>query len=218
MPREENPMLGIRGVRIGLDRPEILRTQVRAVLRASKGNRLRLMFPMIATVDEIRSVKGLVEEERLHVPDADPVELGIMVEVPSAAVLSRQFAKEVSFFSIGTNDLTQYTLAMDRGHPKLASKADAMNPAVLRLIAQTVEGAKAEGKWVGVCGGLASDPQAVAILIGLGVAELSVSVPAIPAIKAEVRARSLADCKTLAAQALEQDTAAAVRALVALDY
>jgi phosphocarrier protein FPr len=176
------------------------------------------MFPMIATVDEIRSVKGLVEEERLHVPDADPVELGIMVEVPSAAVLSRQFAKEVSFFSIGTNDLTQYTLAMDRGHPKLASKADAMNPAVLRLIAQTVEGAKAEGKWVGVCGGLASDPQAVAILIGLGVAELSVSVPAIPAIKAEVRARSLADCKTLAAQALEQDTASAVRALVALDY
>ena len=218
MPREENPMLGIRGVRIGLDRPEILRTQVRAVLRASKGNRLRLMFPMIATVDEIRSVKGLVEEERLHVPNADPVELGIMVEVPSAAVLSRQFAKEVSFFSIGTNDLTQYTLAMDRGHPKLASKADAMNPAVLRLIAQTVEGAQAEGKWVGVCGGLASDPQAVAILIGLGVAELSVSVPAIPAIKAEVRARSLADCQALAAQALEQDTAAAVRALVALDY
>ncbi len=218
MPREENPFLGIRGVRIGLDRPEILRTQVRAILRASKGNRLRVMFPMIATLDEIRSVKGLVEEERAKVPDADPVELGIMVEVPSAAVMARQFAREVDFFSIGTNDLTQYTLAMDRGHPKLAAKADAMNPAVLRLIASTVEGASAEGKWVGVCGGLASDPQAVPILVGLGVKELSCSVPAIPAVKAEVRARSLADCQALAQQALAQDTAAAVRALVPVDY
>jgi phosphocarrier protein FPr len=218
MPREENPFLGIRGVRIGLDRPEILRTQVRAILRASKGNRLRMMFPMIATLDEIRSVKGLVEEERAKVPDSDPVELGIMVEVPAAAIMARQFAREVAFFSIGTNDLTQYTLAMDRGHPKLAAKADAMNPAVLRLIAQTVEGAAAEGKWVGVCGGLASDPQAVPILVGLGVKELSCSVPAIPAVKAEVRARSLSECQTLAQQALAQDTAAAVRALVPLDY
>ena len=168
MPREENPMLGIRGVRIGLDRPEILRTQVRAILRAGQGNRLRMMFPMIATLEEIRSVKGLVEEERARLGLTDEVELGIMVEVPAAAVLARQFAREVDFFSIGTNDLTQYTLAMDRGHPKLAAKADAMNPAVLQLIAQTVEGAAAEGKWVGVCGGLASDPQAVPILVGLG--------------------------------------------------
>ena len=218
MPREENPFLGIRGVRIGLDRPEILRTQVRAILRASTGNRLRMMFPMIATLEEIRSVKGLIEEERAKLPQSDPVEVGIMVEVPSTAVMARQFAREVAFFSIGTNDLTQYTLAMDRGHPKLAAKADAMNPAVLRLIAQTVEGAAAEGKWVGICGGLASDPQAVPILVGLGVAELSCSVPAIPAVKAEVRARSLADCQALARQALEQDTAAAVRALVPLDY
>jgi phosphocarrier protein FPr len=218
MPREENPFLGIRGVRIGLDRPEILRTQVRAILRASRGNRLRIMFPMIATLDEIRSVKGLVEEERAKVPGADPVELGIMVEVPSAAVMARQFAREVEFFSIGTNDLTQYTLAMDRGHPKLAARADAMNPAVLRLIAHTVEGASAEGKWVGICGGLASDPQAVPILVGLGVHELSCSVPAIPAVKAEVRARSLVDCQALARQALEQDSAADVRSLVPLDY
>ncbi|WP_295437538.1 phosphoenolpyruvate--protein phosphotransferase [uncultured Thiodictyon sp.] len=218
MPREENPMLGIRGVRIGLDRPEILRTQVRAILRAGQGNRLRMMFPMIATLDEIRSVKGLVEEERARLGVADAVELGIMVEVPAAAVLARQFAREVDFFSIGTNDLTQYTLAMDRGHPKLAAKADAMNPAVLQLIAQTVEGAAAEGKWVGVCGGLASDPQAVPILVGLGVAELSVSVPSIPAVKAQVRARSLPQCQDLAEQALAQDSAAAVRALVPLDY
>jgi phosphocarrier protein FPr len=205
-------------VRIGLDRPEILRTQVRAVLRAAKGNRLRMMFPMIATLDEIRSVKGLVEEERAKVGDGDQVELGIMVEVPSTAIMARQFAREVAFFSIGTNDLTQYTLAMDRGHPKLAAKADAMNPAVLRLIAQTVEGAEAEGKWVGVCGGLASDPQAVPILVGLGVKELSCSVPAIPAVKSEVRSRSLVECQELARAALDQDTAAAVRALVPLDY
>ncbi|MBP9804694.1 MAG: phosphoenolpyruvate--protein phosphotransferase [Candidatus Accumulibacter sp.] len=218
MPREENPFLGIRGVRIGLDRPEILRTQVRAILRAGKGQQIRMMFPMIATLDEIRSVKGLVEEERARLPDADPVELGIMVEVPSAAILARQFAREVSFFSIGTNDLTQYTLAMDRGHPKLAAKADAMNPAVLQLIALTVQGANAEGKWVGVCGGVASDPQAVPILVGLGVRELSVSVPAIPAVKAAVRQYSLAECQALAQQALAQGTAAEVRALVASDY
>jgi phosphocarrier protein FPr len=218
MPREENPFLGIRGVRIGLERPELLRTQVRAILRAAKGHKLRMMFPMIATIDEIRSVKGLVDEERVEVPDAGAVELGIMVEVPSAAVMARQFAREVDFFSIGTNDLTQYTLAMDRGHPKLGAKADAMNPAVLRLIAQTVDGAHAEGKWVGVCGGIASDPQAVAILVGIGVDELSVSVPAIPAIKAEVRTRSLADCQALAEQALSCDTAAEVRALVPTEY
>ncbi len=218
MPREENPMLGIRGVRLGLDRPKILRTQVRAILRAGQGNRLRMMFPMIATLDEIRSVKGLVEEERARLGVADIVELGIMVEVPAAAVLARQFAREVDFFSIGTNDLTQYTLAMDRGHPKLATKADAMNPAVLQLIAQTVEGAAAEGKWVGVCGGLASDSQAVPILVGLGVTELSVSVSSIPAVKAQVRVRSLPQCQDLAEQALAQDSVAAVRALVPLDY
>ena len=218
MPREENPFLGIRGVRIGLERPELLRTQVRAILRAAKGHKLRMMFPMIATIDEIRSVKGLVEEERAKLSDAGEVELGIMVEVPSAAVMARQFAREVDFFSIGTNDLTQYTLAMDRGHPKLGAKADAMNPAVLRLIAQTVEGAHAEGKWVGVCGGVASDPQAVPILVGMGVDELSVSVPSIPAVKAEVRVRSLADCRALAQQALACDTAADVRALVPTEY
>lgn len=218
MPREENPMLGIRGVRIGLDRPEILRTQVRAILRAGKGHCIRMMFPMIATLDEIRSVKGLVEEERAKLPDTDPVALGIMVEVPATAVLARQFAREVDFFSIGTNDLTQYTLAMDRGHPKLGSKADAMNPAILHLIAQTVAGAAAEGKWVGICGGMASDPQAVPILVGLGVKELSCSVPAIPMVKAAVRGRSFADCQALAQQALAQGTAAEVRALVPSDH
>jgi multiphosphoryl transfer protein len=217
MPREENPFLGIRGIRIGLDRPEILRTQIRAILRAAQGRKLRVMFPMIATLDEIRSVKGLLAEERAKTGIADPLEVGIMVEIPATAVMAAQFAREVDFFSIGTNDLTQYTLAMDRGHPKLAPMADAMNPAVLRLIAQTVEGAHGEGRWVGVCGGIASDPQAVPILVGIGVDELSVSVPSIPAVKAAIRERSLADCKAIARQALAQDTAAGVRSLVQVE-
>lgn len=217
MPREENPFLGVRGIRVGLDKPELLRTQLRAILRASIGNKLRVMFPMIATLDEIRSVKGMLAEERARVGESGELEVGIMVEVPSTAVMASQFAKEVDFFSIGTNDLTQYTLAMDRGHPKLAPIADAMNPAVLKLIAETVAGAHAHGKWVGVCGGIASDPQAVPILVGIGVDELSVSVPSIPAVKAEIRTRSLIECQTLARQALEQDNAAAVRDLVPLE-
>lgn len=217
LPREENPFLGIRGIRVGLDRPEILRTQLRAILRTARGNKLRVMFPMVATLDEIRSVKGVLAEERERTGIADPLEVGIMVEVPAAAVLAEQFAKEVDFFSIGTNDLTQYTLAMDRGHPKLAPLADAMNPAVLRLIARTVEGAHGAGRWVGVCGGIASDPQAVPILVGMGVDELSVSVPTIPAVKAAVRERSLDECRELARRALAQDTAAAVRALVPVE-
>ncbi len=147
-----------------------------------------------------------------------PIELGIMVEVPSAAVMADQFAREVDFFSIGTNDLTQYTLAMDRGHPRLAPHADGLNPAVLRLIGSTCEGGAKHDAWVGVCGGIASDPQAVPILIGLGVTELSVSVPAIPAIKAEVRELTMADCQALAQKALACDTAAEVRALVPNKY
>jgi multiphosphoryl transfer protein len=218
LPREENPFLGVRGIRIALDRPEILRTQVRAILRVAKTRRLGIMFPMISTLDEIRSVKGVLDEERDKLGRRDSIEVGIMVEVPSTAVMAAQFAKEVDFFSIGTNDLTQYTLAMDRGHPALASKADGMNPAVLRLIAQTIEGAHANGKWVGVCGGIAGDLQAVPILVGLGVDELSVSVPSVPAVKAEVRRRTLEECKALAQQALAQDTAADVRELVPLGF
>ena len=137
-----------------------------------------------------------------------------MVEVPSVAVMAPQFAAEVDFFSVGTNDLTQYTLAMDRGHPKLAPQVDGLNPAVLGLIAQAAKAAHEAGRWVGVCGGMASDPQAVPILIGLGVDELSVSIPAIPAVKAQVRSLSLAQCQELAARALTQDSAATVRALV----
>jgi phosphocarrier protein FPr len=171
------------------------------------------MFPMIASLTEWRAARAILEEERtaLGVP---PIEVGIMVEIPAAAILAEQFAREADFFSIGTNDLTQYTLAMDRDNPKFASQVDALNPSVLHLVAQAVRGARAHGRWVGVCGGAASDPQAVPILIGLGVDELSVSVPAIPSIKAQIRTLDRTECQALSDAALTRDTAAEVRALV----
>jgi phosphocarrier protein FPr len=213
IPKEDNPFLGERGVRVGLDRPEILRTQLRAILRAGAFGRVRIMFPMIARLSELSEVKAMLAEEAasLSVPT---VPTGIMVEVPAAAVMAAQFAREADFFSIGTNDLTQYTLAMDRGHPKLAPYVDGLNPAVLRLIAHTVKGAEPLGKPVAVCGGIASDPAAVPILIGLGVTELSVSLPAIPAVKAQIRALRMDACRALAERALAAESAEEVRALV----
>jgi phosphocarrier protein FPr len=175
------------------------------------------MFPMIATMEDFRQAKAIFEEERAALGVA-AVPVGIMVEVPSVAVMASQFAREVEFFSVGTNDLTQYTLAMDRGHPKLAPQVDGLNPAVLGLIALAVRAAHEAGRWVGVCGGMASDPHAVPILLGLGVDELSVSIPAIPAVKAQIRSLSLARCQELAARALTLDSAAAVRALVPADH
>ena len=216
IPREDNPFLGERGIRVLLDHPDLFRTQLRAILRASRSGFVSIMFPMIATMGEWRRAREILEEERdrLGVP---PIEAGIMVEVASAAVMADQFAKEVDFFSIGTNDLTQYTLAMDRGHPRLAPHVDGLSPAVLRLIAQTVAAAKAHGRWTGVCGGIASDPQAVPLLVGMGVEELSVSVPVIPAIKAQIRRLNLAECRTLADAALSCVDAAEVRALVPVE-
>jgi phosphocarrier protein FPr len=170
---------------------------------------------MIAALDEVRDVKAILVEEAasLGVP---PVPIGIMVEVPAAAIMAAQFAREVDFFSVGTNDLTQYTLAMDRGHPKLAPQVDGLNPAVLRLIAHTVNGARSAGRKVpvGVCGGIGSDPVAVPILIGIGVDELSVSLPAIPAVKAQIRTLRLDACRELAQRALAAGSAEEVRALV----
>jgi phosphoenolpyruvate-protein phosphotransferase len=213
IPKEDNPFLGERGIRVGLDRPEILRAQLRAILRASPFGRIKVMFPMIATLNELREVKAILAEEAASL-GVSPVPTGIMVEIPAAAVMAEQFAAEADFFSVGTNDLTQYTLAMDRGHPKLAPQVDGLNPAVLRLIAHTVKGAAPLGKMVGVCGGIASDPHAVPILVGLGVTELSVSLPAIPAVKAQIRRLRLDACRELAARALAAESAAAVRALV----
>ncbi len=212
IPHEENPFLGERGIRLGFDRPDILRTQLRAILRASKQGNVKVMFPMIARIEDWRMAKGLLDEEtqRLGVP---PIQAGIMVEVPSTAAIADQFARYVDFFSVGTNDLTQYALAIDRGHPKLAAFADALNPSVLKLIGMAAQAANRHGKWCGVCGGIASDPQAVPILIGLGVRELSVSIPTIPSIKAQVRRLSLAECRRLAEKAIALDTAAEVRDL-----
>jgi phosphocarrier protein FPr len=212
IPHEENPFLGERGVRIGFDRPEILRTQLRAILQASRHGNVKVMFPMIARMEDWHMAKGMLDEEtaKLGLP---PIQAGIMVEVPAVAVIADQFAKVVDFFSVGTNDLTQYTLAMDRGHPKLAAFADALNPGVLKLIGMAAQAANKHGKWCGVCGGVASDPQAVPILIGLGVKELSVSIPTIPSIKAQVRELSLAECQQIAAKAIALDTAAEVREL-----
>lgn len=214
--REENPFLGERGIRLLLNRPDLLRAQLRAVLRAAPRGTVRIMFPMIARLEEWREVKALLEEERTAL-GAPAIPAGIMVEVPSAAVLAPAFAREVDFFSIGTNDLTQYTIAMDRAHPKLAASIDGLDPSVLHLVARTVDAARNEGKWVGVCGGIAADAQAIPLLVGLGVDELSVSVPAIPAVKAHVRRLDAGACRDLARRALAAGTASEVRALVPLE-
>ena len=213
IPKEENPFLGERGVRVGLDRPEILRAQLRAILRAAAFGKVLIMFPMIAQLSELRLVKAMLKEEAASL-GVSTIPTGIMVEVPAAAMMAEQFAREADFFSVGTNDLTQYTLAIDRGHPKLAAQVDGLNPAVLRLIAHTVKGAQPLKRMVGVCGGIAGDPAAVPLLIGMGVTELSVSLPAIPAVKAQIRKLRLDDCRALAERALAAESADEVRALV----
>lgn len=211
---EDNPFLGVRGIRLCLRRPEIFRTQVRAILSAGGKTRMRIMFPMVTTLDELKQAKAVVEEERVKLK-APPVEVGIMVEVPAAAVMSDVLAEHADFFSIGTNDLTQYVLAMDRGNAELGRQADGLEPAVLRMIDQTVRGAEKYGRFVGVCGGLAGEEAAVPLLVGLGVSELSVAAPAIPGIKALVRGLSYEKCRELAQRALKMSSAHEVREAVA---
>ena len=212
MPAEENPFLGVRGIRLCLERIDLFESQLRAILRAAQGGYIRVMFPMIATLEDLRAGKAVLESVRATL-DAPPVEVGMMVEVPSAVLMADAFAQEVDFFSVGTNDLTQYLLAMDRGHPVLAKQADALHPAVLRAIHQTVQAAAAAGKWVGVCGGVASEPLGAILLAGLGVTELSVDIPTIPAVKATIRRRSLTQMQTLAQRALRCKNAEEVRGL-----
>ena len=214
MGTEANPFLGERGVRLSLNRPEPFRAQIRAILRASKIGKVAMMFPMISTLAEWRAARQLVEEERSALGVAR-IPVGIMVETSSAALMADRFAEDADFFSIGTNDLTQYTLAMDRTNPRLAAQVDALHPAVLRLIEHTVAGARKHKRWVGVCGALAGDLQAVPVLVGLGIDELSVSVPIIPAVKARVRSLKLSECTETARQALDAADGAEVRALVA---
>ncbi|TMG15654.1 MAG: phosphoenolpyruvate--protein phosphotransferase [Chloroflexi bacterium] len=214
-PAEANPALGVRGLRLQLlRRPELLMDQLRAALRIAAGYPLRLMFPMVSTVDEVRQVKLLLEKARRELNASPRMEVGIMVEVPAAAVTADVLAKEVDFFSLGTNDLTQYLFAADRTNPDLASLADSLHPALLRVIDQVVRAAHSEGRWVGVCGEMASDLGAVPFLIGLGVDELSVHPPLVARIKASVRGLDAAECARVATAALQLDSGTAVRRLV----
>lgn len=213
LPAEANPFLGIRGIRLCLAHPELFKTQLRAIFRASAHGPIKIMYPMIATLADLRDALAITEEVRQEL-GAEKLELGIMIEVPSAVIMASELAEHVDFFSIGTNDLVQYVLAMDRGHPSLARQADGLHPAVLRMIDQTVRAATAKNRWVGVCGGVAGDPLGAVILAGLGVTELSVSIPSIAAIKARLRSISMKDAQSLARRALACDSAEAVRNLV----
>jgi phosphocarrier protein FPr len=212
LPREENPFLGVRGARLLLARPELLRTQLRALYRAAAHGPLSIMFPMITDLAEVAALRAECEAVRAAL-GAPAVPLGIMVEVPAVAVMADLFAQHVDFFSIGTNDLTQYVLAMDRQHPQLAAQADSLHPAVLALIGQTARAANAAGIHVGVCGGLAGDPLGARILAGLGVHELSMSAQDIATIKTVIRAEAHSAMQALAARALSAESAVAVRAL-----
>ena len=213
IPKEDNPFLGERGIRVGLNRPELLRTQFRAILRAAELAKVMIMLPMVSTIDEYRKAREIFEEEKRAL-NVDNVPLGIMIEIPAAAVMAETLAREAEFFSIGTNDLTQYTLAIDRGHPKLAAQADGLNPAILNLISMTAKGGHQHQRMVGVCGGIAGEIPAVPILVGLGVDELSVAAPTVGAVKYTIRHLSYAECRALADQALGCENAARVREML----
>jgi multiphosphoryl transfer protein len=216
---EANPFLGVRGIRLGLDQPELLETQLRAALRVAALYQLKVMFPMVTTLAEYRQAVSVLDRARRLLEErgetAGRLEVGIMVEVPAAALTAESFAPEVDFFSIGTNDLVQYTMAAERGNEAVAGLADGLHPAVLRLIRGVVAAAEAHGKWVGVCGELGADPLAVPVLVGLGVSELSVNPPAIPATKEAVRQVDAGEAGLLAREALRLASADDVRGLVA---
>jgi phosphoenolpyruvate-protein phosphotransferase len=212
LPPEDNPALGLRGIRTSLWRPDLLDVQLRALLGVKPAEQLRILLPMITDVSEIRAVRDRLDALCAELGMNRPP-LGAMIETPAAAMLADAIAAEVEFLSIGTNDLAQYTLAMDRGHAELAARIDGLHPAVLRLIAATTRGAARHDCSVAVCGGLASDAQAVPVLIGLGVTELSVVPKLIPQSKILIRGLTLESCRQLAARALELGSAAEVRAL-----
>ncbi len=217
--KETNPFLGWRGIRYCLGEPAFFKQQLRALLRAGVGHDLRVMLPMVATLSEVQQAKQLITQARQEVMSdggkvADPIQIGMMVETPAAAVQADLFALEVDFFSIGTNDLTQYTMAAERTNPKVAYLGDPCHPAVLRLIQQVIEAGHQAGIWVGVCGEMAGDPDAIPILLGFGLDEFSMSPPSIPHAKELIREWSLQDAKELAGACLNLDSAEAVRALV----
>ncbi|QEH45504.1 phosphoenolpyruvate-protein phosphotransferase PtsI [Aggregatibacter actinomycetemcomitans] len=219
LPKEMNPFLGWRAIRIALDRREILHAQLRAVLRASAYGKLAVMFPMIISVEEIRELKSVVERLKVELRNEgkafdEDIQIGVMVETPAAAVNAGFLAKEVDFFSIGTNDLTQYTLAVDRGNELISHLYNPMSPSVLNLIKQVINASHAEGKWTGMCGELAGDERATILLLGMGLDEFSMSAISVPRIKKLIRNVNFQDAKALAEKALQQPTAAEIESLV----
>ena len=204
---ELNPFLGWRGVRVSLGRPDIFKVQLRAILRAASLAKVGIMFPMISTLDELKQAKQLLNEAENElinegVPYERPAEIGAMIEVPSAALIADQLAKEVDFFSVGTNDLIQYTMAVDRINERVADLYQPLNPAVVRLLKETINAGHDAGIWVGVCGEMASDLFFTPLLIGLGFDELSVGAPRVPAIKYAIRSLDYDVCKSMAEAAL----------------
>ncbi|MCD8914470.1 phosphoenolpyruvate--protein phosphotransferase [Staphylococcus simulans] len=219
LPEEMNPFLGYRAIRLCLAQPEIFRPQLRALLRASVYGKLNIMFPMVATIQEFRDAKALLEEERQNLKNegvevSDDIELGIMVEIPSTAALADVFAKEVDFFSIGTNDLIQYTMAADRMSERVSYLYQPYNPAILRLIQRVIEASHAEGKWTGMCGEMAGDQTAIPLLLGLGLDEFSMSATSILKARRLIRELSEGQMKELAAKAVNCATSDEVVALV----
>jgi len=213
--REDNPALGLRGVRLSFARPDLLVTQLNAILAGVPPEQCRVMLPMVTEVDELRQVRRLLDAASQAAGRTDRIPLGVMIETPASAVLADSIAVDADFLSVGTNDLTQYVLAADRGNAAVSARADALHPAVLRLIRQAAEGAHRHDRWIGVCGGIASDPIAAAVLIGLGVTELSVAPAAVPAIKAAVRNLRTEDCRKLAERACAAASAHEVRSMAA---
>ena len=216
---EENPFLGWRAIRMCLDRTDLFKTQLRAILRAGVFGKLRIMFPMIISLDELLAAKGLLEEckEELRardVPFQADIEVGIMVETPAAVMMADVLAEHVDFFSIGTNDLTQYTLAVDRGNPRIAARYDPLHPAVLRSIKRVIDASHAAGKWTGMCGELAGDVRAAVLLAGMGLDEFSMTASSIPGVKKQLREMYLSDAQALAGLALRASTADGVRRLI----
>ena len=216
LPRtvEANPALGQRGIRLSLARPDLLGAQLRAIVAAVPGAQCRIMLPMVADVAELIAVRAMLDAAMAAVGRVEPVALGVMIETPAAALIADRLAEYADFLSVGTNDLTQYALAADRGNASVSAMLDALHPAVLRLLRLAVDGAVLHGRSLGVCGGLASDPRATALLIGLGVTELSAVPAAVPAVKAAVRATMMADAVALAEKALAARSTAEVRTLV----
>ena len=218
-PKEMNPFLGWRAVRIFFDREDIMHAQLKAILRASAFGKLRIMFPMIISVEEFRSLKATVEKLKAELRTEgkafdESIEVGIMIETPAAAVMAHHLAKEVDFFSIGTNDLTQYTLAVDRGNEMISAMYNPLSPSVLTLIKMVIDASHDNGKWTGMCGELAGDERATLLLLGMGLDEFSMSAISVPRIKKLIRNTNFEDVKAMADQALSYATAAEIEACV----